>query len=93
LKNNLKESSVAGKDIPFIAILRVSESGKKPDHNTKTWDHVIKHMKLITQMHDAPASSNSKVSSFSVFGSDKRDEMGQVSDPRIDKHKIGDNDL
>ncbi|HEU5280865.1 MAG TPA: hypothetical protein VFU82_02670, partial [Gammaproteobacteria bacterium] len=81
------ESKNAGKDIPFIAILRVSESGNKPDHDTKTWVSVIKGMQWLQP------SSKSEVSNTGFFSDKKRDETGQLSYPSLDKHKPGNNDL
>jgi ankyrin repeat protein len=87
LQKNYDKSKNAGKSIPFIAILRVSESGNKPDHDTKIWGSVIKGIQWLQP------SSKSKVSNTGFFSDKKRDETGQLSYPSLDKHKPGNNDL
>jgi ankyrin repeat protein len=87
LQKNYDKSKNAGKSIPFIAILRVSESGNKPDHDTKIWGSVIKGIQWLQP------SSKSKVSNTGLFSDKKRDETGQLSYPSLDKHKPGNNDL
>jgi ankyrin repeat protein len=87
LQKNYDESKNTDKSIPFIAILRVSESGNKPDHDTKIWSSVINGIQWLQP------SSKSKVSNAGLFSDKKRDETGQLSYPSLDKHKPGNNDL
>jgi ankyrin repeat protein len=87
LQKKYDESKNTDKSIPFIAILRVSESGNKPDHDTKIWSSVINGIQWLRP------SSKSKVSNAGLFSDKKRDETGQLSYPSLDKYKPDNNDL